>query len=172
MAHSAEFQFEDGTPVRFLLTPGPAPVTAPADPAGPYPGPYGPEEDDELPPGMGPAVPVARGDRDRGEPGRFAAYAGGALRSALRPVGALLEEVHHTVTSVPQPPSEVSITFGAQIGQDLKLGIVGGTGQAHLTVTAVWQPVPAAPAADPGTGTGTAPGTDSTSGTGAAAGPE
>jgi len=30
-----------------------------------------------------------------------------------------------------------------QVGQDLKLGIVGGSGQARLTVTATWKPVPA-----------------------------
>lgn len=32
------------------------------------------------------------------------------------------------------------MTYGAQLGQELKLGIVNGSGQAHLTVTATWKP--------------------------------
>lgn len=119
----SESEFDDGTPVRFLLTPGPV---VPA-----------PESEDELPDGMGRAVPVATGG------GAVVSFAAGSLRRALRPLGPLLQEVHDVVRSAPQPPAELSVTFGVQIGHDLKLGIVGGSGQAHLTVTASWKPAEA-----------------------------
>jgi hypothetical protein len=47
---------------------------------------------------------------------------------------------------MPDPSTEVSVSFGVQVGQDLKLGIVGSKGQAHLTVTACWRPAGAATA--------------------------
>jgi hypothetical protein len=62
-------------------------------------------------------------------------------------LGPLLQEVHDAVTASPTPPREVNVTFGVELGQDLKLGIVSATGKAHLTVSATWQP-----------GAGTAPG--------------
>ncbi len=37
------------------------------------------------------------------------------------------------------PPQELSVEFGVQIGQDLKLGIVDANGQASLTITATWK---------------------------------
>jgi hypothetical protein len=117
-------ELEDGTPVRFLLAPA---VGAPA-----------PRVDDDRPEGMGRAVPVATGG------GAVASLAAGALRGALRPLGPLLQEVHDSVRDVADPPDELSVTFGVQVGQDLKLGIVGGNGQAHLTVTASWKPAPGA----------------------------
>jgi len=112
----------DGTPVRFLLTE--------------TPGGYASERDDDLPEGMGTLVPVASGRRGAAE------FTAGALRLALRPLGALLQEVHDVVRAVPEPPGELSVAFGVQVGQDLRLGIVSGSGQAHLTVTATWKPVP------------------------------
>ncbi|WP_030145506.1 CU044_2847 family protein [Streptomyces violaceorubidus] len=115
---------DDGTPVRFLLVPG----------DGTFPEPH----DDDLPEGMGRAVPVARGT------GSVARFAAGALRGALSPLGPLIQEVHDAATAVPDPPTELSVTFGVQVGQDLKLGIVGGTGTAHLTVTASWSPTASA----------------------------
>ncbi|MBT2675032.1 hypothetical protein J7E95_30345 [Streptomyces sp. ISL-14] len=117
MSTILESEFDDGTPVRFLLAPAPAPARG-----------------DDLPEGMGRAVPVATGGR------AVANFATGALRGALKPLGPLLQEVHDAVKDVPEPPSELSVTFGVQVGQDLKLGIVGGNGQAHLTVTASWKP--------------------------------
>lgn len=122
-----ESEFDDGTPVRFLL----APSTAAAEPL--------PERDDDLPEGMGRAVPVAAGGSRA-----VANLAAGALRGALKPLGPLLQEVHDAASAVPNPPSELSVTFGVQVGQDLKLGIVGGNGQAHLTVSASWKPTPGA----------------------------
>lgn len=87
----------------------------------------------DLPGGFGTATPVARGG------GRTAALAADALRTALRPLGPLLEEVHAAVASAPNPPQELTVEFGVQIGQDLKLGIVGANGNATMTVSATWQ---------------------------------
>lgn len=122
VATSPDLALADGTPVRFLLTPG-----AGVEPAAP---------DDDLPEGMGRAEPVGAGGR------AVANFAAEALRGALRPVGPLLQEVHDAATAVPDPPTELTVTFGVQVGQDLKFGIVGAAGQAHLTVTAAWKPAP------------------------------
>ncbi|MFB0619389.1 CU044_2847 family protein [Streptomyces sp. AGS-58] len=120
MSTSPELALSDGTPVRFLLT-----SVAGAVPSA---------VDDDLPEGMGRAVPVGAGSR------AVANLAADALRAALRPIGPLLQEVHHAAMAVPEPPTELSVTFGVQVGQDLKFGIVGAAGQAHLTVTASWKP--------------------------------
>ncbi|MER5945481.1 CU044_2847 family protein [Streptomyces sp. NPDC001904] len=130
MAPSTELptlELEDGTPVRFLLA-EPTVVAV----GGRTPDPDAPD----LPDGMGAAVAVSRGGQ------AVAALATGALHQALRPLGTLIEEVHGVVTGTPVPPSEISVSFGLQIGGDLKLGIVGATGQAHLNVTATWAPAP------------------------------
>ncbi|MET7810880.1 CU044_2847 family protein [Streptomyces sp. NPDC005395] len=127
MSTTPDLTLDDGSPVRFLL------ASADGTPAA--------SADDDLPEGMGRAVPVARGT------GTVARFAAGALRGALSPLGPLIQEVHDAATAVPDPPTELSVTFGVQVGQDLKLGIVGGTGTAHLTVTASWSPT--APAAGP-----------------------
>jgi hypothetical protein len=84
-----------------------------------------------LPPGTDGLVPVAGGG-----------LATGTLRRALRPLGPLLQEVHDAVAAAPTPPQEVSVTFGVEVGHDLKLGIVGAAGKAHLTVSATWHPTP------------------------------
>ena len=123
---TAELDLDDGTPVRFILTPTGGSGTLP---------------EDDRPAGMGRAAPVAAGGRS------VANLAGDALRGVLRPVSALLQEVHEAVTATPQPPTEITVTFGVEVGQDLKLGVVGGNGKAHLTVTACWKPV-SVPGAD------------------------
>ncbi|MFJ3876970.1 CU044_2847 family protein [Streptomyces sp. NPDC090077] len=112
---TANIGLEDGSTVRFLLTgaPGAAPATGE---------------------GLGPLVPVGR------RADAVAAFATDALRSALKPLGALVREVHSSMTSVPVPPTEITVTFGIQLTQDLQLGIVNGNNQAHLTVTANWTP--------------------------------
>ncbi|WP_405681151.1 hypothetical protein OG239_00460 [Streptomyces sp. NBC_00868] len=123
MTGSENFHLDDGTTVRFLLTNASPPASkndAPAD-------------------GLGPVVPVGR----RGD--AVAAIAADALRGTLRPLGTLVQEVHAAMTTVPTPPTEITVTFGIQLTQDLKLGIVNGNGQAHLTVTASWSPESAAP---------------------------
>ncbi|GGU70023.1 hypothetical protein GCM10010211_39550 [Streptomyces albospinus] len=88
----------------------------------------------DLPDGMGPTVPVARGGA------AAAATAVAALHTTLRPLGPLLQEIHDAVTASERPPHEMSVQFGVQVGQDLKLGIVGANGQASLTITATWRP--------------------------------
>ncbi|MFC4608407.1 CU044_2847 family protein [Streptomyces maoxianensis] len=128
MATFTELQLGDGTLVRFEV------VSSAAE--GGAAEPMGPEvelECEELPEGMGHGVPVARG-------GAVGMSVVQALRTTLKPLGLLLQEVHDAVTTAPTPPEEVNVTFGLQIGQDLRLGIVGGSGQAHLTVSATWQP--------------------------------
>ncbi|WP_078916238.1 CU044_2847 family protein [Streptomyces viridochromogenes] len=118
MTNTQEFSLDDGTAVRFLVSEESRPA----------------QEKDNAVGGIGPLVPVAR----RGQ--AVAAVAADVLRSTLQPLGPLVQEVHDAVSAGPTPPAEVSVTFGVQLGQDLKLGIVNGSGQAHLTVTATWKP--------------------------------
>ncbi|MFF4258577.1 CU044_2847 family protein [Streptomyces sp. NPDC001663] len=125
MSDFSELQLTDGTLVRFQLAPGDAPA-----PSG--------EPVADLPEGMGHTVPVSRGGQ------AAASFAMDTLRSTLRPLGPFLQEVHDSVVTSQRPPQEINVTFGVQVGHDLKLGIVGGNGQAHLTVSATWQPAPAA----------------------------
>ncbi|MEU3317002.1 CU044_2847 family protein [Streptomyces sp. NPDC006656] len=75
-----------------------------------------------------------------GSPTPASSAPGRRLRSTLKPLGALVREVHSSMTSVPVPPTEITVTFGIQLTQDLQLGIVTGNNQAHLTVTAGWSP--------------------------------
>jgi hypothetical protein len=103
-----------------------------ADAGEPAPAPGGTPEAPDLPEGFGTTTPVAHG-------GRAAALATDALRTTLRPLGVLLEEVHGAVTGTGNPPQELKVEFGIQIGQDLKLGIVGTNGKATMTVSATWQ---------------------------------
>ncbi|MGW7365035.1 CU044_2847 family protein [Streptomyces sp. NPDC054841] len=120
-----EVSLTDGSQVRLELSGTGEPLAVPGRTAGP----------DDLPEGFGSAVPVARG----GE-GRAATRAADALRTALRPMGPLLDEIHASVASAENPPSELTVAFGVEIGQDLKLGIVGANGKATMTVSATWQP--------------------------------
>ncbi|PNE37415.1 CU044_2847 family protein [Streptomyces noursei] len=126
MPNHAELTLADGTSIRLELAPahgGPRPAdSSDGDPAADLPG-----RIEEL-------VPRARG----GE--RAAATAVAALRTTLRPLGPLLQEIHDAVASAEQPPDQMSVQFGVQIGQDLKLGIVGANGRASLTITATWRP--------------------------------
>ncbi|WBB62439.1 CU044_2847 family protein [Streptomyces sp. WMMC500] len=120
MTTSSDFELDDGTPVRFLLSPAEGAAV--------------PSQQGDTPDGMGRAVPVGAAGR------AVAALSAGALRGTLKPLGPLLQGVHDAVTATPQPPSDITVTLGVQVGQDLRLGIVGGTAQAHLTVTACWRP--------------------------------
>ncbi|MEV7786967.1 CU044_2847 family protein [Streptomyces sp. NPDC088106] len=118
MNGSQDFTLSDGTTVHFLIQPVERPTS----------------DAEQAPDGMGPLVPVARQRR------AAAAVAADALRTTLQPLGSLVQDVHDAVTTGATPPAEVSVTFGVQLGHDLKLGIVSGNGQAHLTVTATWKP--------------------------------
>ncbi|MCQ4043085.1 CU044_2847 family protein [Streptantibioticus rubrisoli] len=125
MPQYAEIQLDPNTSVRLEL----APVGVPPQPA-PAPGPEADAAD--LPDGISGAVPVGRA-------GAASELTSEALRFTLRPLGPLLQEVHDSVSAIKNPPQEISVEFGVQIGQDLKLGIVGARGRASLTVTASWQ---------------------------------
>lgn len=118
MNDSQDFALSDGTTVHFLIQPAERPTS----------------DAEQAPDGIGPLVPVARRRR------AAAAVAADALRTTLQPLGSLVQDVHDAITTGATPPDEVSVTFGVQLGHDLKLGIVSGSGQAHLTVTATWKP--------------------------------
>ncbi|QDQ15603.1 hypothetical protein FH965_37835 [Streptomyces spectabilis] len=116
-----EFTLDDGARVRLELAPaGEAPAAAPE----------GTETD--LPSGISGVTPVGRGVR-------VGTLATDALRTVLSPLGPVLQQVHDAVRGIPDPPQELSVDFGVQIGQDLRLGIVGAGGQASMTVSATWQ---------------------------------
>ncbi|MFF2007960.1 CU044_2847 family protein [Streptomyces sp. NPDC058195] len=117
MNDSQDFALSDGTTVHFLIQPAERSVS----------------DAEQAPDGIGPLVPVSRRRR-------AAAVAADALRTTLQPLGALVQDVHDAVTTGATPPAEVSVSFGVQLGHDLKIGIVSGSGQAHLTVTATWYP--------------------------------
>ncbi|MBL1100780.1 CU044_2847 family protein [Streptomyces coffeae] len=123
MTDYAEIPLSDGTPVRLELTPV---ATANGSPeAG--------TAADPLPGGIGGVTPVSRARR----PATVLVTEG--LRTVLRPLGPLLQEVHDAVSAAPNPPDEIQVQFGVQVGQDLKLGIVGANGQASMTISATWQ---------------------------------
>ncbi|MFD9903109.1 CU044_2847 family protein [Streptomyces sp. NPDC059063] len=116
-----EFTLDDGAQVRLELAgagaaPGAPPPGTPAD----------------LPGGISGMTPVGGG-------ARVAAAATDALRTVLSPLGPVLQQVHDAVRTIPDPPGEITVGFGVQIGQDLRLGIVGAGGQASMTVSATWQ---------------------------------
>ncbi|MGW3496538.1 CU044_2847 family protein [Streptomyces sp. NPDC001020] len=114
-----EFALDDGAQVRLELSP-----------AGEAPTP--PDGGADLPEGMAGVTPVGRG-------ARVGALATDALRTVLSPLGPVLQQVHDSVRGIPDPPHEISVDFGIQIGQDLKIGIVGANGQASMTISATWQ---------------------------------
>ncbi|WP_405649325.1 CU044_2847 family protein [Streptomyces sp. NBC_00019] len=122
MADYTELTLTDGATVRLELA-------AVGDP----PAADSPCTTEELPDGFGTEVPVGTGR------GRMATLATDALRTVLSPLGPLLQEVHDSVCAITDPPDEISVVFGVQIGQDLKIGIVGAQGQAAMTVSATWR---------------------------------
>ncbi|EFL22365.1 conserved hypothetical protein [Streptomyces himastatinicus ATCC 53653] len=84
--------------------------------------------------GVGGVTPVGRGTR------AAAAVADAGLGVVLQGLGSVLQDVHDAVRSAPHPPQEFTVEFGVQVGQDLKLGIVGANGSASLTISATWRP--------------------------------
>ncbi|MEU9008962.1 hypothetical protein AB0D12_04085 [Streptomyces sp. NPDC048479] len=66
----------------------------------------------DLPEGFGAAEPVASGA------GRAATLAADALRTALRPLGPLLDEVHGAVSASESPPPDHPDTHAAQRDAD------------------------------------------------------
>lgn len=84
--------------------------------------------------GVGGVTPVARGAQ------AATALANASLGVILQGLGSVLEDVHDAVRSTAHPPQEFTVQFGVQVGQDLKLGIVGANGNANLTLSATWRP--------------------------------
>ncbi|MES5825379.1 CU044_2847 family protein [Streptomyces sp. RG80] len=113
-----EFALDDGTCVRLELSG--AGGGAPSSP-----------DDADLPEGIAGVTPTGQG-------ARVGTLATNALRTVLSPLGPVLQQVHDAVRSIPDPPQELSVDFGVQIGQDLKIGIVGANGQASMTISATW----------------------------------
>ncbi|MBT1098347.1 CU044_2847 family protein [Streptomyces sp. Tu102] len=70
---------------------------------------------------------------------RVASIATDAFKATLRPLGPILQQVRDSIAGTDNPPEQVSVEFGVQIGQDLKLGIVNGSGQATMKITANWR---------------------------------
>ncbi|WP_280727877.1 CU044_2847 family protein [Kitasatospora sp. MAA4] len=140
MPEYLEFEFVDGSSVLLQAFP----INGEASPAA-----AGGSLDGALdlrPPEASGGRPVARsgqgegqGEGENEQPHRVARLTQDALRTALRPLVPLLQEVHDTVARVPQRPHEVSVEFGVRFGSDLRLGIVGGSGEASMRVTATWQ---------------------------------
>ncbi|WP_306316975.1 MULTISPECIES: CU044_2847 family protein [unclassified Streptomyces] len=125
MADFIELSFDDGTRLALQAF---APLPRAAGDGGQGDG----RGTDEPVPGFGESRPVARGG------GRMIAATEGALRTLLAPIVPVLQQVHDTVSTVPDPPHELSVSFGVRIGQDLKIGIVGAAAEATMTVAALW----------------------------------
>jgi len=68
------------------------------------------------------------------------AKAGQSLEDVLRPLVPALQAVHRTVLRIPHAPDEVTVTLGVRLANNLQLGIVGGRGEASLTIAATWRP--------------------------------
>jgi hypothetical protein len=116
MPEFVELTLEDGASIRLELAPTGEPMA---------------DGNTDLPEGFGGVDPVARG--------RAGELAVQSLRFALRPLGRLLQEVHDSVAGADDPPCELSVSFGLQIGQDLKLGVVNANGNASMNISATWQ---------------------------------
>jgi len=134
MREFTEFLLADGTPIGLEVTSTGRHLSLPRTLAN--------GEEDDLPEGMGVAVPVSRGTD------AVARAAIGTLRTALRPLGSLLQEVHDAVATGAGAPAELTVEFGVQLGQDLRIAIVDITGSASLKVTATWRPGTAATSQD------------------------
>ncbi|MFB7665493.1 CU044_2847 family protein [Kitasatospora sp. NPDC056138] len=159
MSSFFEFSFTDGTSVMLRAFPASQQQAEAAEEPEPEPA---PAPAGGLPPGLAGGRAVGRqseddrsdedGEQQRAR--RVTRLAQGSLRAALRPLVPLLQEVHDTVAEVPDRPDTVSVEFGVRFGSDLKLGIVGGSGESSLQVSATWQlparPATAGPAANGG----------------------
>lgn len=137
MTDFLEFAFDDGTVVAVQAF-APAVQDAAAAEA----------DGAERVPGFGPSRPVAAGSR-------LARVTGRTLRGVLTPLVPVLQSVHDTVASAAAPPDQLTVTLGVRIGNDLKIAVVGASGEASLAVTATWN-LTRAPEA-PGAGAATAP---------------
>ena len=141
-----KLRFEDGSVVRLHLNPVPDSVEVPEQREQPA---DGGADGLELPEGFGDANPVSVD----GRVAQALSRSGTALTDALRPLGGVLDSIHHSFSRFAQRPDEVTVEFGVTLGTDLSLGVFSGSGEASFTVSATWnlarQPNP--PAADSST---------------------
>ena len=153
MGEFVEFSFDDHTSVLMEVFAAPAPAGQALTVAG--------AEEESFPGAAGPLTPVGRTSE-------AVARAGRTLEDVLQPLVPALQAVHRTVLRIPHAPDEVTVTLGVKLSNNLQLGIVGGKGEASLTIAATWRtdraaataPTPTAPtptAAAPTAPTATAP---------------
>lgn len=64
--------------------------------------------------------------------------AGRTLAEVLRPLIPVLDSVHQTVSKANQPPDEIAVEIGLKLSSELRLVLVGGTGETSLKVSAKW----------------------------------
>ena len=114
MAAFAQFDFEDGTSVLVEVVQDPEPPST-----------------SDLPSGTEPLQPVTR-------PGEILRKTGAALADVLQPLVPVLEAVHKTVGKAAVKPDEISVQVGLKLTTGMNLMIVGGNGEASITVAAKW----------------------------------
>ncbi len=147
MGEFVEFSFDDQTSVlmEVFAAPGGLNDTGSGSP------------EESFPAAVAPLTPV-------GHTSEVVTRAGRSLEDVLRPLVPTLQAVHRTVLHIPHAPDEVTVTLGVKLANNFQLGIVGGKGEASLTISATWRidrplqaaPTPAevaVPAAVPGTAT-------------------
>jgi hypothetical protein len=115
MGEYVEFTFGDGQSVLLEVFPSPLGEAA------------------EVPAGSGQLEPVAASG------GLVSRASRGALRGVLQPLVPVLESVHETVAALAVPPDEISVDIGVRFTNDLRIGIVGSSGEASLVVKATWR---------------------------------
>ncbi|MFC1415761.1 CU044_2847 family protein [Streptacidiphilus cavernicola] len=116
MGDFVEFSFEDGTSVLLEVFQPPAGVSDTTE--------------EGFPGAAAPISPVGR-THD------VVTQAGQKLEEVLRPLVPVLGAVRSTVSRL--SPDEVTVTLGVKLASNLQLGIVGGRGEANLTVAATWR---------------------------------
>jgi hypothetical protein len=128
MGEFVEFAFDDETAVLMEVFPTPSvPVAG---------GAYEDDEGEDVPAGAPPLTAVGFGSQ-------AVARARHSLTEVLRPLVPVLHSVHQTALAVPRRPDSVTVTLGVKLSNRLQLGIVGGNGEASLTVSATWALTPA-----------------------------
>ncbi len=142
MGEFVEFSFDDRTSVLMEVFAAPAPAGQALTVTG--------AEEESFPGAAGPLTPVGRTSE-------AVARAGRTLEDVLQPLVPALQAVHRTVLRIPHAPDEVTVTLGVKLASNLQLGIVGGKGEASLTVAATWRITPNTTAPNTGAPSATAP---------------
>ena len=140
MGEFVEFSFDDQTSVlmEVFAAPGGLNDTGSGSP------------EESFPAAVAPLTPV-------GHTSEVVTRAGRSLEDVLRPLVPTLQAVHRTVLHIPHAPDEVTVTLGVKLASNPQLGIVGGKGEASLTVAATWRITPNTTAPNTGAPSATAP---------------